>query len=103
MPRLPTHCHAVLPVMKDKSTRHSTQEQDDGQVELELLVLILVGKSVATDTPQERSHNYYYYVSSNITISCLGVGPSPHQILDLLPSTSNKYLLISLRERPGLE
>lgn len=32
------------PVMKDKSTRHSTQKKNYGQVELKLLILILVSK-----------------------------------------------------------
>ena len=50
---LHTHRHTPSPVVKEKSTRHSTQEQDDGQVELELLILILVGKSAAIDTPRK--------------------------------------------------
>lgn len=45
------HRHAALPVVKDKLTGHSPQEQDDGQVQLELLILVLVGKSMATDMP----------------------------------------------------
>ena len=66
-PRMPTytHHHTPSPVVKDKSTCHSTQEQDDGQVELELLILILVGKSAVTDTPRK----------GHITIAHLGEGP----------------------------
>lgn len=51
-PRAHTYGPSALPVVKEESTRHSTQKQDDGQVELELLILILVGKSAATDTPR---------------------------------------------------
>lgn len=50
-PQRVPHRHAALPVVKDKLTGHSPQEQDDGQVELELLILVLVGKSMATDMP----------------------------------------------------
>lgn len=45
--------------MKDKSTRHSTQKKDYGQVELKLLILILVSKPAMTDTPEmvsDRCH-----------------------------------------------
>ena len=77
MPR-PRHTRPhPLPVVKDESTCHGTQEQDDGQVELELLIFVLVGKPAMTDTPRG--------VPLTMTIPAPGHGPQPHQTLVLQP------------------
>lgn len=86
LPCLHTPIHFLLPVVEDKSTRHSTQEQDDGQVELELLILILVSKSAVSNTPR-KGHITINYSYSNITIFHLEAESSAP--LDPPPTTTH--------------